>query len=164
MVVGVPRPELGLAFAQALHQSGVACALVVCGQEGIDEISCAGPTWIWELRDERITTGVISPKDFGLDTHPLEDVKGGNAGENAETLRALLTDYEGEDGLGLGPVQRKAVLDFVLMNASALLVTAGVVDSYIEGVRLARVSVISGKAWSALETFRKECGRTGILH
>ncbi|KIK61512.1 hypothetical protein GYMLUDRAFT_96753 [Collybiopsis luxurians FD-317 M1] len=153
MVLGVPQQELGLPFAKALREGGVERALVVCGQEGIDEISCAGPTWVWELRDGEITPGVLSPDAFGLDAYPLEAVAGGSPDENAETLKTLLTSG------GDIPSSKKPVLDFVLMNASALLVVAGLADSYTAGVKLAYDSVVSGNAWDALETFRRELSK-----
>jgi anthranilate phosphoribosyltransferase len=49
----------------------------------------------------------------------------------------------------------KPVLDFVLMNASALLVVAGLADDYSHGTKLALESITSGKAWAALESFRE---------
>ena len=54
------------------------------------------------------------------------------------------------------------VLDFVLINASALLMVAGIAHDYIEGTKLGRESIISGNAWKTLETFREE-GRRGII-
>ena len=50
----------------------------------------------------------------------------------------------------------KPVLDFVLLNASALLVVAGVAPNYKDGVSLALKSITSGKAWDALQTFKEE--------
>lgn len=149
MVLGVAHPELGSTFAQCLGEGGVERALVVCGFERLDEISCAGPTHVWELKDGNITKIVLKPEDFGLPCHPLHTVVGGTPKENAATFKALLAsgDKISEE---LVPV-----LDFVLMNTSALLVVAGIADDYIEGTKLARESIISGKAWKALESFRE---------
>lgn len=151
MVLGVPQPELGLPFAKALQKGGVKRALVVCGQDGIDEISCAAPTWAWELRDGQISETCLEPATFGLVSHPLTEVKGGGPGENAEVLKTLL-----QSG-GNIPGSKKPLLDFVLMNAAALLVVAGLADSYKQGVELAYKSISSGTAWKALETFRCHC-------
>ncbi|KAJ4466062.1 glycosyl transferase family, a/b domain-containing protein [Lentinula lateritia] len=148
MVLGVPQPELGLSFAKTLKDSGVVRALVVCGQEGIDEISCAGPTWVWELRDGRISESVLCPETFGFNPCPLQAVRGGGPDTNAETLEILLRSGENI------PLSKRPLLDFVLMNASALLVVSGLADTYIDGVKIAYEAVISGKAWCALETFR----------
>ena len=54
------------------------------------------------------------------------------------------------------------VLDFVLMNASALLVVAGIAKDFTDGVARARESIVSGKAWEALEIFREE-GKATVM-
>ncbi|EIM86242.1 anthranilate phosphoribosyltransferase TrpD [Stereum hirsutum FP-91666 SS1] len=150
MVLGVAERELGMTFAHSLQDSGVERALVVCGAEGLDEISCAGDTYVWELKSGQISETRINPTMFGLKAHLLAEVAGGTPEENSRTFRELLRS--GSDI----PERLTAVLDFVLMNASALLVVAGVAKDYIEGTKLARESIVSGKAWEALETFRKE--------
>ena len=156
MVLGVAERELGLPFAQSLRDGGVARALVVCGAEGLDEISCAGDTWAWSLTpDGNIAETVLHPSQFGLGMHPLAAVSGGRASENAATLTRLLTS--GKEA----PEELRPVLDFVLLNAAALLVVAGVAGDFKDGARLARESIESGAAWRALETFR-EVGRTAI--
>lgn len=152
MVVGVAEPELGHTYAQSVRAGGVERAFVVCGAEKLDEISCAGDTHVWELKDGEIIERTIHPRDFDLDAHPLLDVAGGSPEENAETFKLLLTS-----GADI-PARLKPVLDFVLINASALLVVAGVAKDFKEGVQLGLESVTSGKAWAALETF-KEAGR-----
>ncbi|KAJ3735277.1 anthranilate phosphoribosyltransferase, TrpD [Lentinula guzmanii] len=151
-ILGIAEPELGAAFAQSLRDGGVERALVVCGQERLDEISCAGPTWAWELKDGKILELTLQPELFGLNSHPLSSVAGGKPEENAATFKTLLTS--GNDI----PERLIPVKDFVCMNASALLVVAGIAADYKEGTRLASESITSGKAWAALETFR-EAGR-----
>ncbi|KAF8964243.1 anthranilate phosphoribosyltransferase, TrpD [Flammula alnicola] len=148
MVLGVAEPEIGPTFAHSLSEGGVERALVVCGFERLDEISCAGPTHVWELKDGKVTAKVLKPEDFGLPVHPLSSVAGGSPQENADTFKILLTSG---DKL---PENLVPVLDFVLLNASALLVVAGVAKDFIEGTNLARESVTSGKAWEALGIFR----------
>nr|UDP83120.1 anthranilate phosphoribosyltransferase [Cyathus bulleri]UDP83138.1 anthranilate phosphoribosyltransferase [Cyathus bulleri] len=156
MVLGVAEREIGATFAHSLSEGGVKRALVVCGCENLDEISCAGPTWAWELKDGKVTETTLTPELFGLPAHPLTAVAGGGPGENAETFKTLLTS-----GQNL-PEKLIPILDFVCMNASALLVVSGLAKGYVEGVRLARESVLNGKAWQALETFR-DTGRSGVL-
>ncbi|KAF8133418.1 anthranilate phosphoribosyltransferase TrpD [Boletus edulis] len=158
MLLGVADHALGRPFAESLREGGVQRALVVCGAEGLDEISCAGETSAWALApDGSITETVLHPGMFGLGTHGLVKVKGGEAVENATTLTTLLmSSGEGEEEL-------RPVREFVLMNAAALLVVAGVAEDYKDGVRLARESIRSGSAWMALEAFR-ESGRTAIVN
>ena len=149
MVLGVAQPEIGNTFAQCLGEGGVERALVVCGFERLDEISCAGPTHVWELKDEKVTKSVLKPEDFGLPCHPLHTVAGGTPKENATTFKTLLTS--GDEI----PERLVPILDFVLINASALLVVAGIACDYLEGTKLALESLVSGKAWKAFESFRE---------
>ncbi|KAG1816258.1 glycosyl transferase [Suillus variegatus] len=138
MVLGVAERELG----------GVERALVVCGAEGLDEISCAGDTYAWQLEDGKITEIRLHPDLFGLSVHPLSSVTGGTPIENAGTFKALLNS--GNDI----PVSLIPVLHFVLLNASALLVVAGLASDFKEGAALAMNSITSGRAWDALVAFR----------
>ena len=149
MVLGVAERELGPTFARSLVDGGVQRALVVCGAEALDEISCAGDTHAWELRaDGSVAERVLHPRDFGLAPHPLADVAGASPAENAETFKALLCSGAAIPER-LGPVR-----DFVLMNAAALLYVAGLAADLREGTELARESMESGRAWDALVQFR----------
>ena len=151
MLVGVAEPALGPPYVAALRAAGVRRGFVVCGAEGLDEISCAGDTHAWELREDgEARERTLHPTvDFGLPTHNLEDVRGASPGENAATLRALLTS--GNDI----PERLTPILDFVLLNSAALLVVAGIADNFVDGVALAKEAITSGKAWRALELFRE---------
>jgi anthranilate phosphoribosyltransferase len=150
MVLGVAEPALGQPFVAALKAAGVKRAYVVCGAEYLDEISCAGDTHLWELLDDgSMRERTLCPADFGLPAHPLEDVKGASPAENAVAFKALLASGDNI------PAHLTPILDFVLMNAAALLVVAGRADTLKEGVRLAREAVTSGKAWHALGVFRE---------
>ncbi|KAG2346705.1 anthranilate phosphoribosyltransferase [Suillus weaverae] len=155
MVLGVADRELGPTFAQSLRDGGVERALVVCGAEGLDEISCAGDTYAWQLEDGKITEIKLHPDLFGLSVHPLSSVAGGTPTENAGTFRALLNS--GNDI----PESLMPVLQFVLLNASALLVVAGLASDFKEGVALAMNSITSGRAWDALVAFRT-AGREAV--
>jgi anthranilate phosphoribosyltransferase len=149
MVLGVAEPALGPPFVAALRAGGVKRAYVVCGAEYLDEISCAGDTHLWELLDDgSVRERTLCPADFGLSTHPLDDVKGASPAENAAAFKTLLTSGDNI------PAQLTPVLDIVLMNAAALLVVAGRAEDLKESVRLAREAITSGRAWQALEVFR----------
>ena len=151
MLVGVAEPALGPPYVAALRAAGVRRGFVVCGAEGLDEISCAGDTHAWELcEDGEVRERTLHPTaDFGLPMHPLADVKGASPEENAATLRALLTS--GDDI----PERLTPILDFVLLNAAALLVVSGGADNFVDGVALAKQAITSGKAWRALEMYRE---------
>ena len=163
MVLGICEPELGTTFAQSLLDGGVEKALIVCGVERLDEISCAGPTRVWELNKGadgkgKVNEYLVDPvNDFGLPTHPLEDVAGHSPEENAKVFVRLLDPANGLPHDADKETIRKhiAVADFVSINASALLVVAGVAKDFKHGVALAKESIASGNAWQALQTFRQ---------
>ena len=153
MILGVYTKSLGPVFARALREGGVRRALVVCGQEGLDEISIAGGTWAWKLdEDGSITESVLHPSHFGLPAYPLDSVTGSTPAANAETLTAILCSKPAPTLPH--PISLDAIKTFILLNAAALLVVAGVARDYKHGVALARESIDSGKAWHAIEEFR----------
>lgn len=154
MILGVAEPGLGAVFAEALRDTGVQRALVVCGFEHLDEISIAGPTHVWSLtQDGKIEESVIEPSTFGIPAHPLIDVRGASPEKNALVLHALLASQSPVD-LPITPTSFEAIRDYILINTSALLVVAGVAHSYVHGVELARESLRGGKALHALEEFK----------
>ena len=146
-VVGVSSKELGETFTETLRLMGVKRAMVVCGFEGLDEISPQGKTHVWRLDgSSNLEYCSIEPADFGLPSHPTTEVKSGTPSENAALLLKLLD----------GQVQENdAILDFVLLNAAALLVCAEKAKDWKDGVRLARESINSGSARKALDGFVK---------
>ncbi|CEL56864.1 anthranilate phosphoribosyltransferase [Rhizoctonia solani AG-1 IB] len=163
MILGVYTRELGPVFAETLRGMGVERALVVCGMESLDEISIAGGTWAWSLENGDITTTTLHPSHFELKTHPLSTVAGASPETNAQMLIDILNPNTPShsptesvpapaNGVTSDP---GAILDFVLMNASALLVVAGLAPDYPTGVKMARESISSGRAWEALNEFRE---------
>ncbi|CAO3658771.1 unnamed protein product [Rhizopus stolonifer] len=149
IVVGVHSPDIGELMADALKLTGVEEAIVVCGAEKLDEISPAGETNYWRIhKDGDVTTGTLHPtRDFGLNTHPLAEVRGGDCYENAEILKNLLDGKLEENN---------PILDFVLLNAAALLVVSGISSDFKDGVQRARESIQSGKAKQVLKAFKEE--------
>lgn len=141
-VVGVYDEKLTNKIAEVFRILGLERAIVVCGG-GMDEISTLGKTKISELRDGSITTYYIQPKDFGIETQTIEDLKGGDAKENAEILRKIL----------LGEKTNKK--DIALLNAAAGIVVGKKADSLKEGIEIAKESLESGKAYKKLEEMIK---------
>ena len=122
MLVGVGPPAFGPLMAQTFLLRGLGRAMVVHSEEGLDEISPAGTTRSWVVDHGAITERALTPADFGLPAHPVAEVIGGDPGENAGRMLAVL------DG-GEGPVT-----DFVLANAAAGLWVAGKVEDLRQGV------------------------------
>jgi anthranilate phosphoribosyltransferase len=138
-VLGVAREPLLEKMAGALKSLGLRHALVVHGEDGLDEITITGKTHVCELKDGQIRRYTICPEDCGLSRAEAASIKGGNAADNAAILRGVLA---GE----CGP-QR----DVVLLNSAAALMAGDKVASMSEGVALARQVLDNGKALDKLE-------------
>ncbi|KAK1831140.1 glycosyl transferase [Podospora conica] len=159
-MIGTARKDLGPVFAEALRLAGATKALVVCGDEELDEVSCAGDTLCWRVTGDGVEHFRLHPRDFALPAHPLSDVSPGKEpAENAAILARILRGEMPEDD---------PILHFVLMNAAALFVTSGICEAeteetvaergpgggrWKEGVRRARWAITSGEALRQWERF-----------
>jgi anthranilate phosphoribosyltransferase len=147
-VVGVSDPALmelvvgGLQALDHLH------ALVVHGEPGMDEISPAGPTRIFELHGGAVSDRVITPESVGLASGPLEELAGGEPDDNAHIIRGVL-------GGGVVGAARTAVL----MNAGAAIHISGQVEGLEAGVARAAESIDTGAALEALARLVEATGR-----
>ncbi|MBU0774662.1 MAG: anthranilate phosphoribosyltransferase [Alphaproteobacteria bacterium] len=134
-LVGIARPAYVPIYAQALAELGVDRAMIVSGDEGLDELSLAGGNDIAEVAGHGVVAmHRLSAADLSLSTAPVDAVRGGDAAHNAAALRALLL---GEPG---------AYRDAVLLNAAAALVVADAVADLKEGVEEAAETIDRGLA------------------
>ncbi|MBC8338978.1 MAG: anthranilate phosphoribosyltransferase [Rhodospirillales bacterium] len=126
-------------MAEVLRNLGCEAAWIVHGSDGLDEMTTTGPTHVAELKNGQITAFDVSPEDAGIALAKPEDLKGGDAGYNADALRAVL------DGAP-GPYR-----DIVVFNAAGALIVAGKADDLKAGAEMAAASIDGGKAKAALE-------------
>ncbi len=131
--------DLIFPMAEALKELGSEAVWLVHGADGTDEISICGPTSAAVLKDGRIASAEIHPEDAGLPVHPLKEVLGGSAAENAAAFSALLDGAPG------------AYRDAVLLNSAAALVIAGKARDLKDGVEAAAESIASGAARAKVE-------------
>lgn len=140
-LLGVADPKMLRRIAQTLQAVGVSEALVVHGS-GLDEVALHGETRAIRLSRDELTELEITPEDAGLERAPLNVVTGGDVDENAARLRTLL------DGDG-----SKAESDIVILNAAALLHTAGKAASLQDAADIARDALLSGKSGKLLDRY-----------
>ena len=148
-VIGVATPTLGGTVAQVLAELGMERALVVHGSDGLDEITPAGPTRTWELRDGEVREGTIEPSVAGLEPVSVAEIASGDAAANAAVARAVL-------GGRRGPHRTAVVL-----NAAAACMVAGAAADLRAGAALAEGSIDSGAAAALLERFIETTQRLG---
>ena len=137
--VGVSDPAMAERMIGVLARLGTEYAFVYYGEDGLDEVTVTGPTFIYRLRDGEITHAEFTPEDFGVPRASLDDLRGGDADTNAAILVEVL---EGAPG------PRR---DVTLVNAAPALVAAGLADGFVEGVELAAHSIDSGAARRVLD-------------
>lgn len=133
-LIGVFSSDWLEPYAQALHQLGSACARIVHGRDGLDEISISAPTEVAVLENGTVTVDEITPELAGLPRSPLAAIIGGDAVHNAAALRRL---FEGDPG----PYR-----DIVCLNAAAALMVAGAASDIKAGVEIAAEQLSSGAA------------------
>jgi anthranilate phosphoribosyltransferase len=140
-VLGVADPAIGEKMTQVLGRLGCHHALVVHGEDGLDEMTLGGPSLVYELKEGDIRSYRVTPEEVGLRPASGQAVKGGSPQENAAAIRAV---FSGEPG----PLR-----DIVLLNSAAALVAVDKVASLAEGVTLAAQAIDSGAAGEKLDRF-----------
>jgi anthranilate phosphoribosyltransferase len=146
-VMGVYSEELVEPMAHVLAKLGVDRAMVVYGQDCLDEISMSAPTTVCEHRNGEFKKFVIEPEQFGMAKCKKEELVGGTPQENAAITRAVLSGEKGP--------KRDAV---VLNTAAGIYITKDGV-SMEEAVKIAQETIDSGKALAKLEEFVKATNR-----
>jgi anthranilate phosphoribosyltransferase len=147
-IMGVYSADLTGLLARALGNLGATRAFVVHGMDGLDEITITGKTKVSEFRDANVNDYFIHPSDFGFSVGKAEDLRGGDAKDNAVITTEILKGRK-------GPCR-----DIVLMNAAAALVAAGRASDFKEGIRLAAESIDSGAALKKLEQLKAFTNKT----
>jgi anthranilate phosphoribosyltransferase len=146
-IMGVYAAELTAPLARALGNLGAAHAFVVHGMDGLDEITVTDRTKVSEFVSGAVKDYFIHPDDFGLAVGKAEDLRGGDAKDNAEITVAVLKGQKGT---------RR---DIVLLNAAAGLVASGLAADFKEGIRIAQESIDSGAAMKKLEQLKEFTNR-----
>jgi len=131
--------------AQALGQLGLERALVVHGQDGMDELTTTTKSWAASLENGQVREIEIAPEDVGVKRATLAELKGGDPQHNAAAIRFVLSG------------RRDAFRDIVILNSAAALLVAGVARDLKEGAAKAAESIDSGKALKALDTLVRIC-------
>ncbi|MCW3018892.1 MAG: trpD [Solirubrobacterales bacterium] len=150
-LIGVSDAAFMERMAGALARLGVDRALIVAGEDGLDEVSADAPTKVAEVNGEEIRHYVLTPEEVGVehDGSSQRAPAGGTPAENAQVTSAIL--QAGTDTAGAGECaagERLAVI-----NAGAAIYAAGAADSIAEGVQAARAALADGAAAGALERF-----------
>jgi anthranilate phosphoribosyltransferase len=149
-LIGVSDVSFLETIAGALARLGVDRALVVCGEDGLDELSVAAATKVVEVNGDELHSYTLAPGEAGVD--PVEsdalarDCAGGTPEQNAAVTRAILTGEDDDEGASTR-------MSLALINAGAAIYAAGAASSIADGVDAARAAIADGAAAAALERY-----------
>ncbi|MEO0136751.1 MAG: anthranilate phosphoribosyltransferase [candidate division WOR-3 bacterium] len=141
-VIGVCKKELLDKIAKVLVNLGTKHALVVHGQDGMDELTLTTGSYVWEVVDQQIVTYEVNPEDFGLKKCSLDELQVKNLQDNRDAFLEVLNGASGPK------------TDIAILNAAAAIYVAGKSKTLKEGVAIAREVVYSGAAWDKFNELR----------
>ncbi|TXS89013.1 anthranilate phosphoribosyltransferase [Parahaliea maris] len=144
-VLGVFDASLCEPLAEVLKTLGHVHAMVVHADDGLDELSIAGPTQVAELRDGKVTTYQVTPEEVGLERASLDGLTVESSADSAAIIRAAFSRSDEE-------AARKAAA-LIAFNAGATIYVAGLASSLAEGVAMADDVIASGQAAEKLKSF-----------
>ena len=132
-LTGVAVPGLGDTLARVLALMGAEHALIVHGEDGLDEISIGAPTQVNEAKRGEVRAYRVEPEQFGLRRAPTDAVRGGNVEANLRLARAVMAGEQGPP------------CDVVLLNAGASPYVAGLAESIVAGIQRTAQELDSGR-------------------
>jgi anthranilate phosphoribosyltransferase len=141
-ILGTSSPKVAKKMAEALLNLNMRHALVVCGEEEIDEISVSGNTLVYEIRNKKLNEFILNPQDYGIQKYKITQLLSSTPEENAQKFRDILSG-NGESALH----------DFIVMNAGPALYVTGVASSIKDGIRIAEEAIDNGDAASKVAAF-----------
>ena len=144
-VLGVFSPNLCQSIAESLSKLGTKHALVVSSADGLDEISIAAPTAVWEMRDGVVERFQIDPNDYGHGHKDLTGLGVNSAQESAELIKSALSLMSGEAA--------ERARSMMALNAGAAIYVSGVAATLKAGIAAADEAIGSGAALDKLDTF-----------
>ncbi len=137
-ILGVFTDRLTEPLAAVLGNLGADDAMVVHGEDGLDEITICDGTRVSRYREGRVETFYITPEDFGFKMADSREIIGGDKSENAGITVSILNGQK-------GPKR-----DIVVMNSAAAIVVAGLAQDFKTAIQIAQDSIDSGKALEKL--------------
>ncbi|MFM1652708.1 anthranilate phosphoribosyltransferase [Brevibacillus sp. B_LB10_24] len=145
-LMGIYDASLLTVVAEALRELNVERALIVAGEDGLDELTITGKSWIAELKDGEIRSYEINPEELGLERRSIDEIRGGDAAYNAAIIEDVFSGKRG------------AARDIVLFNAGAILYLADQAASIGHGVIRAAELIDSGEVMKKLRQIREIAG------
>lgn len=138
-LIGVYDKKLSRIIAEMFREFNLFRAMIVSGENGLDELNISGKTFVVEIEGQEISEYELEPEEVGLSRWPVEDLRGGDFQTNKQIILDVLHGKKG------------APREVTIYNAAAALKVAGVVETIAEGVEKANEAIDSGQALKKLE-------------
>jgi anthranilate phosphoribosyltransferase len=138
-IMGVYSKPLVEQMARVLQKLGSERAMVVYADDGMDEISVSSDTHVAELIDNEVKTYTIKPEQFSVDRSDVESLVVQGADESLQLIKSVFSGHAG------------AALDIIALNSGAAIYVAGLADTHLQGVDIARGMIADGHAAEKLE-------------
>lgn len=148
-LIGVWSKDLVTTMAEAIAKLGTSKSWVVHGEDGLDEFTVRGKTFVAEIKGEAVRYFELSPKDFGLENGHRDVPTASTPAESALIIKKVIN----------GELRDTAAERLVLLNAGAAIYISGFADSLPEAMEMARASLVRGAAAEKLEMLSKHSGR-----
>jgi indole-3-glycerol phosphate synthase/phosphoribosylanthranilate isomerase len=156
---GTDRQIIGTAFKEKMETMAQAAKLlkkkqvvIVSGEDGLDEVTLTGKTFVVELKDGKIKKSILKPSQFGVKACRFEEISGGNAKENTQIALSIL---KGEC--------KTRHLDLVLVNAALALKLAGKASNLKKGYQMAKACVQDGRAYQQYQRYKMNTDAPSVL-
>ncbi|MEA4956453.1 Anthranilate phosphoribosyltransferase [bioreactor metagenome] len=140
-VIGVYDESLVLPIAMVIHNLGVKNAMVVYGQDKLDEISISAPTTVCEIKEGKFSQYTLNPEDYGFKFASKSSITGGSSSLNAQIALNILNG------------EKSPKRDAIVLNSAAGLYISGKVSNLEKGIKMAEKLIDSGKAKEKLDNF-----------
>lgn len=144
-VIGVYSIDLARKLAQALVQLKAKHVLLVCGRDGLDEISVTTETDVVEVKDGRVVEYMLSPESLGVQRGTMKELIVNDAAESAALIQSIFKNGE-----------NKIAQSAVAVNAAAAIYVSGAVQTLEQGVVEAMRIIESGQAFEQLQRLKSE--------
>lgn len=138
-VLGVYSKDLTHPIAEVLLRLGTEKAMVICGKDGLDEITTTAITYVSEIKEGKITDYIMDPNEYGIARAKPEDIIGFSAKENA---KIIIDIFKGKKGYKR---------DIVVINTAAALYVGKVVENIRDGIVLSEKLLDNGTVLKKLE-------------
>lgn len=151
-IIGTPFRHQMKLIAETAKRLGKKHVMVVCGEDGLDEVTLSGKTFVIELNRGKIRSFTLTHAAFGITSARFEEIAGGNAKRNTDIALEIL---EGKS--------KSRHLDLVLVNCALALKLSGRVSNLKKAYQLAKECIISGKAYRQFLAYKKASHAPSVL-